>query len=428
MALVAQHASYMQCIVSKIKSFACYCDNSGPNVAASKHVVSVTRLSLSHSYRLSRFSTDPCQKISVGVTKFESRKAWGRRPVQLAVSTSGVRSATTSIKKERLGSCLVFPPSTGRKPHSIIKFLGGAFISAIPEVAYGLLIDLLAGEDFLVVAVPYNVTFDHEKAAKEVYEKFNTCLDMLYATGLPDADLLPSDVLGLPVYSVGHSNGALLQLLSGSYFSEMIPKANAVISYNNRPAAEAVPYFEQFGPLVTQITPVIEASPMYAMARTASGDALKTLFDTAASIIEEYDREAVISLTRFTEQLPLVMNQVYEGVSEFKPTPFENRNFVKNSYNVQQTLLVKFNFDSIDETDIIEEILRPRVNSMGGRLEKVILNGSHVTPCAQDIKWQVGDLYTPADALAQGLKSASLNDTRVLARTISDWFRGLVGK
>ncbi|KAF3789583.1 hypothetical protein EJ110_NYTH11632 [Nymphaea thermarum] len=99
--------------------------------------------------------------------------------------------------------------------------------------------------DFLVVAVPYNVTFDHEKAAKEVYGKFNTCLDMLYATGLPDADLSPSDVLGLPVYSVGHSNGALLQLHSGSYFSEMIPKANAVISYNNRPAAEAVQYFEQ---------------------------------------------------------------------------------------------------------------------------------------------------------------------------------------
>lgn len=40
----------------------------------------------------------------------------------------------------------------------------------------------------------------------------------------------------------------------------------------------------------------------------------------------------------------------------------------------------------------------------------------------------MGDLYTPADAIAQVLKSASLNDTRVLARTISDWFRGLDGK
>ncbi|CAN6451330.1 unnamed protein product [Victoria cruziana] len=423
MALVALHAPYLQTIGSQIKRFACYSDHSGADLAGSKDSVSSTRLS-----SLSRFSTDYWKKFSVGVTHFGNRKAWGRRAVQLVASASGVVSGTTSRKEKMLGSCMVFPPPTGRKPHSIIKFLGGAFIAAIPEVTYGLFIDLLVREDFLVVAVPYNVTFYHEKAAKDVYEKFNTCLDMLYVTGLPDADLLPSDLLGLPVYSVGHSNGALLQLLSGSYFSEALPKANAVISYNNRPATEAVPYFEQLGPLLTQLTPVIEASPMYAMARTASGDALKALSDTAASMIQEYDRETVISLTKFVEQLPLVMNQVYEGVSEFRPTPFENRNFVKQNYNVEQTLLVKFNFDSIDETDVIEEILRPRVNSIGGRLEKVILNGTHVTPCAQDIKWQVGDLYTPADAIAQVLKSASLSDTRVLARTISDWFRGLDGK
>lgn len=50
---------------------------------------------------------------------------------------------------------------------------------------------------------------------------------------------------------MGCSNGALLQLLVGSYFSEKIPKANAIVSFkfNNRPTSEAVPYFEQIGPL-----------------------------------------------------------------------------------------------------------------------------------------------------------------------------------
>jgi hypothetical protein len=43
----------------------------------------------------------------------------------------------------------------------------------------------------------------------------------------------------------------------------------------------------------------------------------------------------------------------------------------------------------------------------------------------QDVKWQVGSEYTPADALAQGLKSLALNETRVLSRTIADWFRSL---
>lgn len=37
---------------------------------------------------------------------------------------------------KRVGSCLVIPPPKGKKPRAIIKFLGGAFIGAIPEVTY----------------------------------------------------------------------------------------------------------------------------------------------------------------------------------------------------------------------------------------------------------------------------------------------------
>jgi len=40
---------------------------------------------------------------------------------------------------------------------------------------------------------------------------------------------------------------------------------------------------------------------------------------------------------------------------------------------------VKFNFDAIDETDILEETLKPRVESLGGTLEKVTLSGNHIT-------------------------------------------------
>lgn len=36
----------------------------------------------------------------------------------------------------RLDSCLVIPPAKGKKPKALIKFLGGAFIGAVPEVTY----------------------------------------------------------------------------------------------------------------------------------------------------------------------------------------------------------------------------------------------------------------------------------------------------
>lgn len=170
--------------------------------------------------------------------------------------------------------------------------------------------------------------------------------------------------------------------------------------------------------------PVMEASPINLMAKSAS-DAWRVLLDTAVTMTPDYDPEAMVSLNKFVDQLPSVFNQVAQGISEFKPTPFENRDCCKNSYNIKKTLLVKFNFDAIDETDLLEETLKPRVESIGGTLEKVLLSGNHITPCIQEPKLQAGYVYTPADAIAQGLKTLSLNDTKVLSRTIADWFRRL---
>ncbi|KAB2024551.1 hypothetical protein ES319_D06G094100v1 [Gossypium barbadense] len=302
-----------------------------------------------------------------------------------STSTSSTNSNISNRFYKRLDSCLIIPPSRNKKPRAIIKFLGGAFLGAVPEVTYSYLIELLAKEGFLIISVPYNVTFDHEQATKQVYERFNACLDNILAFGYPDANLTPADLLNLPLFSVGHSNGALLQVLTGSYFSEKIPKANAIISYNNKSATEAVPYFEQLGPLVRQMMPMVETSPMYSMARSASDDAWKMFIDTAGAMIPERDQEAFVSFTNFVDQLPSVFGQVTQGISEFKPTPSENRECCKNKYNVQHTLLVKFNFDTIDETDLLEETLKPRVESIAGTLEKVQLSGNHITPCVPDM-------------------------------------------
>uniref|UniRef100_A0A7N0UT91 Uncharacterized protein n=1 Tax=Kalanchoe fedtschenkoi TaxID=63787 RepID=A0A7N0UT91_KALFE len=324
---------------------------------------------------------------------------------------------------KRLDSCLIVPPAKGREVRGVVQFLGGAFIGAVPEATYRYMFELLAKEGFLIVSVPYNVTFDHLQAAKEVYEKFNTCLDVLLVSGLPDYGLMAEEIAQLPLFSVGHSNGALLQVLVGSLFSEKLPKANAVIAYNNRPAAEAVPYFEQVGPLLSQMMPLVESSPLYSMARSASDDAWKVILETTGQLVSNVDEEAMVSLTKFTDQLPKVLSQVMEGVSEFRPTPSENCDCFSRSYKVPHTLLVKFDVDAIDETDLLERTLKPRVESIGGTLEKVTLSGNHITPCIQEPKWQVGAVYTPADAIAQGLKTLSLNDIRTLSRTISDWFR-----
>lgn len=141
-------------------------------------------------------------------------------------SRYGGRNSNINKIYKRLESCLVIPPPRGKPPRAIVQFLGGAFIGAIPEVTYGYLIELLAKKGFLIISVPYNVTFDHADAARQVFERFHACLDTIVASGLPDEDISPAQLVNLPLFSVGHSNGALLQVLTGSYFSEKIPKAS----------------------------------------------------------------------------------------------------------------------------------------------------------------------------------------------------------
>ncbi|KAK8966434.1 hypothetical protein KSP40_PGU012476 [Platanthera guangdongensis] len=318
----------------------------------------------------------------------------------------------------RLDSCIVVPPPAGRRPLAVIKFLGGAFVGSTPELTYSLLMELLAKEGFLIVSVPYGVTFDHTTAAREVYERFHSCLNRLLSVGVPEFDLTGSELRDLPLYSVGHSNGALLQLLVGSYFTEKIPKtvffpvkANAVISFNNKPASEAVPYFEQIGPVARQLMPLVEASPIYYMLQNGS-DVWKALLGSAGAFVHELDQEIILSLTKFVDQLPAVVGQVNEGMSEFRPSPLENREFFKKSYRVPHTLLVKFNADAIDESDILEDILSHRAESIGRTVEKVILRGNHLTPCVQCV------VYFSFDEVLTVFRTLILMDLNMLVRGV----------
>lgn len=63
---------------------------------------------------------------------------------------------------------------------------------------------MLAKEGFLIISVPYNVTFDHSQATNEIYEKFSFLLDTVLTSGLPDQNISAADLVDLPLYSVGH--------------------------------------------------------------------------------------------------------------------------------------------------------------------------------------------------------------------------------
>ena len=82
---------------------------------------------------------------------------------------------------------------------------------------------------------------------------------------------------GLPIFGVGHSMGALMHMIIGSRYA-LQREANVMISFNNKPASDAVPLFAPgiydvvvapgfaaFNPLITSLT----NSPLRAPLRSA---------------------------------------------------------------------------------------------------------------------------------------------------------------
>jgi hypothetical protein len=120
------------------------------------------------------------------------------------------------------GSWVLYPPAAAGAPRALAHFCGGAFVAAAPQVAYAPLLEALAARGALVVATPFATSFDHLRTADEVYFKFSRCLKALG----PQAQTLPA-------YGLGHSLGALVQLLICSRY--VVPRAGNVLM--SEPAA-----------------------------------------------------------------------------------------------------------------------------------------------------------------------------------------------
>ena len=113
--------------------------------------------------------------------------------------------------------------------------MGGALVGKAPHITYRFLLEKLADEGFLIVATPYDLSFDHLTTCDDVLTKFENV-----------APTLARQYGALPVVGIGHSCGALLQVLISCLFPDTPRAANALLSFNNKPVSEAVPFFEDF--------------------------------------------------------------------------------------------------------------------------------------------------------------------------------------
>ena len=344
----------------------------------------------------------------------------GSRPGAALVARSA--KITASLQWEDCeGGCKLLKTPLGVEPRAVIHFLGGVLVSPKPDGAYRYVLESLSSRGFVVVATPFAVDFDYRKPAAEVYEKFST------ARGT-----LSSELRELPLLAMGHSLGALMQTLlicMHTEYSEACCGA-ALVSYNNKPASDAIPAFEQlFVPALAPLEPLTRL-PAYSGAveqakrlrQFGFGLARAGLANTPAGASELVgtldvalrDAEALASLT---DQIPDVLASISQGSSEFSPTPPEIRTMVGASFAQRSPLVVQFTDDSLDESPAFQEALP---DAVGARL--VLLQGTHLTPLAVDPDATTSGLLPIPQALGPGLRSRLLGDADSFVDELDGYF------
>jgi hypothetical protein len=58
------------------------------------------------------------------------------------------------------------------QPRALIHFLGGAFLGAAPQLTYRYMLERLSSRGYLMVATPYQLSFDHLATCDEVIGMF----------------------------------------------------------------------------------------------------------------------------------------------------------------------------------------------------------------------------------------------------------------
>jgi hypothetical protein len=160
----------------------------------------------------------------------------------------------------------------------------------------------------------------------------------------------------LPIYGLGHSMGSKLHLLIGSLY-EVERAGNILVSFNNYPIRRAIPFIE-----------------------------------------------------------PLQIDTTFN--LEFTPSPEETNELIFQDYSVRRNLLIRFQDDTIDQTLLLNPLLKKRFEDL---IAIQTLPGNHLTPLSQDIEWQTGEIFTPLDAIGQWIKQSLSGDSRRLKTEILHW-------
>lgn len=350
-----------------------------------------------------------------------------------SVNNGGTTTHTQGRWEELHGNYILRPPPS-QPPRALLHFLGGALVGASPQLTYRYLLERLSSNGYLIVATPYQLSFDHLTTCDEIIDKFEKV-----------APMLAREYGAVPVVGVGHSCGSLLHVLITSLFPDTPRAANALLSYNNRGVGEAVPFFEELiVPLFSDkerngsrlIKAAIEVARDKYNGRVPSDEVLfnlikelpspipgqsvnsllgaflggdnggllspslisipKPLRESLTNLLAEPTFDALtnagitpllLQSLDITQQIPKLIDEVEDGARDFVPTPDAMSSAARRAYRCRRTLLMQFENDNLDDSEQLESYLREAESVMKMKrpmitidLQRKVLDGNHATP------------------------------------------------
>lgn len=255
-------------------------------------------------------------------------------------------------------------------------------------MTYKYLLETLGNAGYVIVATPYRLDMDYTTICDGILSKFDV-------VGVE----LAQEYGPLPVIGLGHSCGALLQTLVTSLFPDTPRALNILISYNNKPASQAIPAFQEA--IIPLAEMLAKDTPRSKQVKDAASS-LRSTIDRAANIMAEsaiapaFVGNELVPLLRqslevSSQVLPL-LNSIGSGNTEFVPSPVNAKEVCRRMYRARKTLLLKFENDGIDESADIERVLREANTIMRMKrpmvemeVELKVIKGTHITPLTQNV-------------------------------------------
>ncbi|CEF99959.1 Protein of unknown function DUF1350 [Ostreococcus tauri] len=305
---------------------------------------------------------------SAASTSEGARDAFGAFERWASDAAGAVDGSSAERGWRRVDEAYVLAPKGDAKATRVIHFCGGAFVGASPQVTYSEMCETLVREgNAIVIATPIAMGLDHLRVADEAWQRYERC-----------ARELRRNVDGfdeLPVYGVGHSFGALLTVLIASRY-ETKRRGNVMMSFNNKPATDAIPLFaDVLAPGLRGLSPILDA---------ANKSPLRSLQRNADTQLREFAPPLVRELLPILDTLEPVILEIADGRAEFTPTPTESAKLIQKYYSTKKNLLIKFQDDTIDETSALAATLAGAVAASDLDLTVRARPGDHVFPLWRD--------------------------------------------